>query len=164
MTELDFFFDPSYGHGGVFRLMMFTDNGFWAVVAGDKLLGRIEKQEGKWVQILGDPFPAELIENAGLLIDGQHFNHLPGDISARWPKLVEKVVRKSDSEYMVICKPSINFKTFERMFTTFVPAMIKDEWPIHFAVYNNDFSDDFVAALSRKVEELRYDPIQRWQL
>ncbi|MBB6238260.1 hypothetical protein HDC90_002892 [Pedobacter sp. AK013] len=48
------------------------------------------------------------------------------------------------------------------MFEKFVPAMIKDEWPINFKVYSHDFEEDFIKRLSRKDEKSSYQPIQKW--
>ncbi len=92
------------------------------------------------------------------------FNSLPQEICSRWPNLVEKVVLQSDTAYMVICKEGISFKSFERIFSRFVPGLLKDEWAIKFQVFNHDFSDDFslnATPLVYKKETFGWEKVSR---
>lgn len=164
MIELDYFF---YGVGGEmisYILIQFSVNEPWSVLDGDELLGRLEKKDGEWVNVPEGVLNLEMIQKIGRFIDKQHYHVLPSDILSRWPKLVAEVIIQSDREFLVVCREDINFETFERMFTKFVPGMLKDEWHVNFRVYNSDFSSDFMLEAKGKREELSYDPIRKWQL
>jgi len=113
--------------------------------------------------VLGEYLSPAMVQEAGKLIDQQHYHTLPAEICARWPKLIAEVIAKTDREYVVVCKPLINFETFERIFTKFVPGLIKDEWSVDFQVYNHDFSEDFVLESIGREEAFRNEPINRWR-
>lgn len=147
----------------MYQLIQFAKDGHWSVLDGDEFLGSIERRGGKWVAILGEYISSAMIEGAGNLIDQQYYHILPTAICARWPKLIAEVIAKSDCEYMVVCKPLINFEVFERIFTKFVPGLIKDEWPVDFQVYNHDFSEDFLLKSIGREEVQRNETINRWK-
>jgi hypothetical protein len=163
LIELDYFFETPKGETLMYRLIQFSMNGPWSILEEDEFLGSIEKRGGKWMAVLGEYLSSAMVEGAGKLIDQQYYHTLPAEISARWPKLISEVIVKSDREYMVICKPLINFQTFERIFTKFAPSLIKDEWSVDFQVYNHDFSEDFVLESISREEELRNEPMNRWK-
>ncbi|TCD18986.1 hypothetical protein EZ456_21085 [Pedobacter psychrodurus] len=162
MIELDFFFNLPNGDLMHFQLIQLSRGEPWTVLDHDQVLARIAKEDGEWKSSLGKSLSEALIQNIGLFIDRQQYEHLPNEIKLRWPKLIEDIIVNSDTEYMVICKPFVNFRSFEKMFEKFVPAMIKDEWTILFKVYNHDFSEDFTKELNQKKEELSNPPIQKW--
>jgi hypothetical protein len=163
LIELDYFFETPDGETLIYRLIQFSINGPWSVLDGDEFLGSIEKREGKWMAVLGEYLSHAMVQEAGKLIDKQYYHTLPAEICARWPKLIAEVIAKTDREYVVVCKPLINFETFERIFTKFVPGLIKDEWSVDFQVYNHDFSQDFVLESIGREEALRNEPINRWR-
>ncbi len=162
MIELDFFFNLPNGDVMHFQLIQLSRAEPWTVLDHDQLLGRMTKESGEWKPLSGSSLSAALIQNIGLFIDQQEYQKLPNEIKLRWPKLVEEIIVKSDSEYMVICKPFVNFRSFEKLFEKFVPPMIKDEWEISFKVYNHDFGEDFTKKLSRKEDKPGYQPIEKW--
>jgi hypothetical protein len=164
MIELDYFFETPAGETLTYQLIQFSMNGPWSVLEGDEFLGSIEKRNGKWMAVLGEYLPCEMIQGAGSLIDQQYYQTLPSEVCTRWPKLIAEVITKSDHEYMVICKPLINFEAFERIFTKFVPGLLKDEWSVDFQVYNHDFSEDFVLEAINREEELSGESKRRWEL
>lgn len=162
MIELDFFFNLPNGDIMHFQLIQLSRGELWTVLDHEQVLGRIVKEDGKWKTLLGSSLSEEFIQNIGLFIDRQEYQTLPIEIKLRWPKLIEEIIVNSDSEYMVVCKPFVNFRSFEKMFEKFIPAMIKDEWAINFKVYSHDFGEDFIKKLSRKEEKSSYQPIQKW--
>ncbi|MDQ0639897.1 hypothetical protein QF042_003462 [Pedobacter sp. W3I1] len=162
MIQLDFFFNLPNGDIMHFQLIQLSRDEPWTVLDQNQVLARIAKEEEGWKQLSGKALSEEILQNIGLFIDRQQYQKLPNEIKLRWPKLVEEIIVKSDSEYMVICKPFVNFRSFEKMFEKFVPAMIKDEWVINFKVYSHDFDEDFFKLLSRKDEKSSYQPIQKW--
>jgi hypothetical protein len=162
MIELDFFFNLPNGDIMHFQLIQLSRGELWTILDYEQVLERIVKEDGKWKTLLGSSLSEELIQNIGLFIDRQQYQNLPIEIKLRWPKLIEEIIVNSDSEYMVVCKPFVNFRSFEKMFEKFVPAMIKDEWAINFKVYRHDFGEDFIKKLSRKEEKSSYQPIQKW--
>jgi len=162
MIELDFFFNRPNGDIMHFQLIQLSRDELWTVLDHEQVLERIVKEDGKWKRLLGGSLSEALIQNIGLFIDRQQYQTLPIEIKLRWPKLIEEIIVNSDAEYIVVCKPFVNFRSFEKMFEKFVPAMIKDEWAINFKVYNHDFGEDFIKKLSRKEEKTSYQSIQKW--
>jgi len=162
MTELNYFFERSNGEMMNYQLIQFTVNAPWSVLDGDEFLGSIEKNDGKWIAVLGNNLTHTIVQGAGNLIDKQHYHALPAEICARWPKLVAEVIAKSDDMYMVVCKPEINFQTFKRIFTKFIPGLLKDEWPVDFYVYNDSFNEDFVLMAHKREEERFQGSVSRW--
>ena len=162
MIELDFFFDLPNGDIMHFQLIQLSRSEPWTVLDHKQVLERITKEDGKWKTLLGSSLSEELIQSIGLFIDRQQYQNLPIEIKLRWPKLIEEIIVNSDAEYIVVCKLFVNFRSFEKMFEKFVPAMIKDEWAINFKVYSHDFEEDFIKQLNRKDEKSGYQPIQKW--
>ncbi|NII82185.1 hypothetical protein FHT21_001230 [Pedobacter sp. SG908] len=162
MIELDFFFNLPNRDIMHFQLIQLSREEPWTVFYCDHVLAGIIKEGKEWKQLSGEVLPEELLQNIGLFIDRQQYRKLPDELKWRWPKLIEEIIVNSDSEYMVICKPFVNFRSFEKMFEKFVPAMIKDEWAINFKVYSHDFEEDFIKQLNRKDEKSGYQPIQKW--
>ena len=164
MIELNYFSETPNGEMHAYQLIQFAKDGHWSILDGDEFLGSIKRREKKWVAVSGEYLSSAMIEGAGNLIDQQFYHTLPTDICARWPKLVAEVIAKTDGEYMVVCKPLINFEAFERIFTKFVPGLIKDEWPVDFQVYNHDFSEDFILESISREEGLQNESVDRWKM
>ena len=162
MIELDFFFNLPNGDIKHLQLIQLSRGELWTVLDHEQILEKMLKEDGKWKTLLSSSLSEELIQNIGLFIDRQQYQNLPIEIKLRWPKLIEEIIANSDSEYLVVCKPFVNFRSFEKMFEKFVPAMIKDEWAINFKVYSHDFSEDFIKKLSRREGRSSYQPIQKW--
>lgn len=162
MIELNFFFNLPNGDIIHFQLVQLSRGESWTVLDHDQVLARVVKEGEEWKQLSGKTLSEELLQNMGLFIDQQQHQNLPNEIKLRWPKLIEEIIVNSDSEYLVICKPFVNFRSFEKMFEKFVPTMIKDEWTITFKVYSHDFEEDFIKKLNRKEEKFSHQPIQKW--
>lgn len=161
MIELDHFFHTPDGAVRVIQLIQFELQEPWRLVEGDRLLGSIAKLRGEWRQVLGENLPNQLVSSAGTFIDRQHYHSLPAEIMARWPKLIEQVVMRSDSEFMVVCKAPVSFRTFEQIFSKYVVSLLRDEWPVTFRVYNHNFSQDFVLKTKGKKKK-DYGIALRW--
>jgi hypothetical protein len=144
MIELEYFFDGENGAVEVYQLIRFALGEPWRIVLDGELLGSLEKIQGIWRQLSGDELKVELFNSLTRHIDDQYFNRLPEELCLRWPSQIEKVVVSSDTGYLVICKAGISFKSFEGIFSRFVPGLLKDEWSVKFQVFNHDFSDDFL--------------------
>ncbi|SER95149.1 hypothetical protein [Pedobacter rhizosphaerae] len=162
MIELDYFFPTPGGADRVIQLIQFELQEPWRLVEGDKLLGNIAKLRGEWRQVLGESLPAALVSGAGTFIDRQHYHALPAEIMARWPKLIEQVVMRSDSEFMVVCSAQVSFRTFEQIFSKYVVSLLQDEWPVTFRVYNHNFSEDFIFRAKGKKRKDYYGASLRW--
>jgi len=144
MIELECFFDGENGTVEVYQLIRFAVGEPWRVVLDGELLGSVEKMQGNWRQLSGAELKAGIFNGLTRHIDDQYFNRLPEELCLRWPNQIEKVLATSDEEYLVICKAAVSFKSFEGIFSRFVPGMLKDEWIVKFRVFNHDFSDDFL--------------------
>ena len=158
MTQLDYFFSHLNGNTVSYQLIQFSVSEPWRIVLDGECLGSIEKMGKDWRQLTGNDLDATFLTGITTFIESQHFNSLPDEILSRWPKLIKEVVMKSDEEYLIICKAGIHFASFERIFTRFIPGLLKDEWPVSFQVYNHDFSADFTfqARLTEKIKEAGY--------
>lgn len=144
MIELEYFFEGENGTVQVYQLIHFRAGEPWNVIQDGEILSTIENYDSKWRQLSGDELRAEIFKGITKHIDDQYFNRLPEEICLRWPNLVEKVLLNSDADYMVICREGINFRSFEHIFSKFVPGLLKDEWAVKFQLFNHDFSDDFL--------------------
>ena len=71
-------------------------------------------------------------------------NQLPDKIRQKWEDSIEQVIMKSDSEYIIVARPGINFTAFKRFFSEYIGNLVEDEWAVEFKVYNADFDDDFM--------------------
>ncbi|GGE48840.1 hypothetical protein EV200_10439 [Pedobacter psychrotolerans] len=143
MIELECFFTQADTEILVYQVIQFSPEDSWRVVLDGELMGSLDKFDGNWKQLSGEDFSEELLNSLIKLIEKQHFNQLPLALTSRWNNMIHEVVAKSDQEYLVVCKSGISFKSFEGIFSKFVPGLLKDEWPISFQVFNHDFSDDF---------------------
>jgi len=164
MTELEYFFEGENGVSELYQLIRFGAGEPWKIVLNGELIGSLEKQHGAWAQLSGNGFSRELLNGITTYIDAQYFNSLPAEICSRWPNLVEKVLLRSDTAYMIICKEGISFKSFQRIFSRFVPGLLKDEWTVNFQVFNHDFSDDFsllAKPLVYKKESFGWEEVNR---
>jgi len=164
MIELEYFFNSKSGLMEVYQLIRFAADEPWKIVLDGELLGSLENLHGTWKQLSGEQLSKALFDGITNHINNQYFNSLPEAICSRWPNLVAKVVLKSDIAYMVICKEGISFKDFERIFSRFVPYLLKEEWTINFQVFNHDFSDDFsleVKPLAYKKETFGWEKVNR---
>ncbi|KQM69232.1 hypothetical protein ASE74_04255 [Pedobacter sp. Leaf216] len=144
MIELEYFFCGENGEVEVYQLIRFGAGEPWRIVLDGELLGSLENLNGIWRQLSGDELTAELFKALTGHIEHGYFNRLPEEICSRWPDLVEKVVLRCDADYMVICKEGISFKSFEQVFSKFIPGLLKDEWAVKFQVFSHDFCDDFL--------------------
>lgn len=142
MIELPYFLE-TYQDSKVYQVIQFNPGETWQIVAGDELIGRLEKLYGLWNLSAEMEVPAGLLKGVAQLIDEQHFHQLPFDIKMHWAADVQEVLVQSDAEYLVVCKPGICFERFEKLFRGSINLLLKDEWEIRFRVYNSNMSDDF---------------------
>jgi len=161
MTELDYFFTHSDGKTNGYQLIWFSFAEPWRILLDGELLCSIEKTGQEWKQISGEDLPDDLFKGISRFIESQYFNTLPSELLSRWPKLIDKVVVRSDRSYLIVCKTGIAFKNFERIFARFVPGLLKDEWPVNFQVYDHDFSDDFMITVKPEKGEYK-SSYQHW--
>jgi hypothetical protein len=132
-----------------YQVIRFREGESWQVVQDGELLGSIEKLDGNWYGRDKSALTADLVKQIGRLIDAQHFNRLPEEIKTHWPGQVEAVIPSGDAEYLVIGKPQIDLERFIKIFSAYVPHLLKDEWPILFKVYNAEMSEDFEVEVKR---------------
>ncbi len=137
--------------GSAYLLLQSRRGEPWQIVLGDELIGMLDKIEGSWQLESWADVPEGLCDGLSGLIESQHFNRLPETIISHWPAMVGEVVVSSDSEYLVICRPGTDFVRFVRLFTAYVPHLLKDEWPIVFRVYDSQMSEDAKVVAERFV-------------
>lgn len=147
MIELTYFLEAKQ-EKAVYQVIQFNPGEPWQVVAGDELIGRMEKRYGLWNLRAETEVPEGLLKGIAKLIEEQHFHHLPSDIKMHWQAYVQEVIAESDLQYLVVCKPEICFERFEKLFRASIGLLIKDEWQILFRVYNAEMSDDFELAVN----------------
>ena len=116
----------------------------WQVVDGDELIGLMEKVSDLWNLSCYTPVSEGLCTGLAKLIESQHFNQLPDDIKRHWPDQVIEVVTVTDDEYLVICKAGIDLDRFEKVFSSYISQLLRDEWPVVFKIYDSGMNSDFV--------------------
>ena len=114
----------------------------WQIVDGDELIGRMEKMQGLWNLRCWGEIPEGMCMELANLIESQHFNYLPAEIKSHWQAQVHEIIPQSDDEYLLVCKPGIDFERFVKVFSAYVPCLLKDEWPITFNLYDAGMNED----------------------
>jgi len=132
-----------------YQVIQFRTGEPWRIAVKGELLGSIEKLDGVWYGrcILG--LDDHLVQDIGNLIDIQYFNELPQVLKTHWQDYIHEAVAQGDNQYLVICKPDIDFERFERVFKAYIPALVKDEWEIRFRVYDAAMATDFDVLVKR---------------
>ncbi|MBG6234166.1 hypothetical protein IWX76_000721 [Pedobacter sp. CAN_A7] len=149
MIELIYFPPPDAQKA--YQLIQFHTGEPWNVVEDGELLASIEKLNGTWRSMGDTKLNDLLIQSIGVLIDKQHFNRLPLEIKKHWTEYVQEAIAQGDNQYMVICKPEIDFNRFEKVFRTYIPGLVSDDWEIRFRVYNAEMSSDFEVFVRHKL-------------
>jgi hypothetical protein len=142
MIELTYFSEKEPGCP-VYQVIQFNPGEPWQLVNGDEVIGTVDKQHGLWNLRSWSSVPEGLVTGIGQLIENQHFNKLPGQITQRWSEYVQQVIAISDCEYLVICTDGIDLERFKKLFSGSVSELIKDEWKVRFRVYDALMSADF---------------------
>ena len=149
MIELTYF-NPLEANKA-YQLIQLHAGDAWEVVYEGEILASIVKRDGTWSSADDTKLYQQLILAFGALIDQQHFNRLPLEIEKHWSDKVQKAIAQADDKYMVICKPGINFDRFEKVFRTYIPSLVADDWQISFHVYDAEMSNDFEATVKYKL-------------
>lgn len=155
MIELDFFYPLNDPNALAYQLICFDTKACWKILLDGELLGSFEKQNNAWKKLTGEWVNDDFIVAAGNLIDAQAYNRLPNEICTRWEKQIAEVIAESDHSYLVICKPDINFAAFTKIFSRFIPGLLKDEWKITFKIYSHDFNEDLQLVTSMDLRQER---------
>ena len=140
MVELNYFLDDNQT---VFQVIQFRSGEPWRIVDSGELLGSIEKLDGSWYLRGKAAIAEDLIKGIGNLIDAQHFNNLPAEMKMHWSAYIHETIAQGDHEYLVICKPAIDFQRFEKLFRSYISNLVKDQWEIRFRVYDAEMANDF---------------------
>lgn len=140
MIELVYFDQNAVNRA--YQVIQFRAGESWRISREGELLGSMEKLNGIWRGRGGSELADELIGNIGRLIDAQHFNRLPDEIKTHWPAQVQEVIPTGDVEYLVVAKPEVDFDKFVKIFTAYVPHLLKDEWPVLFKLYDAGMNRD----------------------
>ena len=148
MIELTYFHPLETNQ--VYQVIQFREQDPWKVVEDGELLGSVEKLEGIWRCMGNQTLDDQLIKGIGNLIDQQHFNRLPLDIKKHWADDVQEALAQGDNQYLVICKPDVDFHRFEKVFHTYISELVKDDWEIRFRVYDAAMSNDFEVFVKHK--------------
>lgn len=140
MVELNYFPEDNES---VYQVIQFRAGEPWRIVDAGELLGSIEKLDGSWYLKGKAALAGNLIDGIGKLIDSQNFNQLPQDIKLHWSPYVHEAIAQGDHEYLVICKPDIDFERFEKVFRSYINTLVKDQWEIRFRIYDAMMANDF---------------------
>lgn len=139
--------DYLFGEGDemdAYQLVRFAEGEAWNILSDGFLLGSLNKIDNFWIADNAVGLDGERICSIGKFIDSQHFNRLPGKIIEHWAEFVDRVIMQTDSEYLIVTLPEIDFESFQRLFTSFATELVEDPWPIEFKVYNAEFDKDFI--------------------
>lgn len=148
MIELNYF-HPQELHK-VYQVIQFSTQDHWKVVVDGELVGSVKKLEGNWYSTGKFLLDDQLVNNIGALIDQQNFNGLPVAIKKHWADDVQETIAQGDDQYLVICRPGVNFHRFEKVFRNYVHELVKDSWEIRFRVYDAEMSNDFEVFVKHK--------------
>lgn len=142
MIELIYFSKAETGEQA-YQVVQAKPGECWEILKEDEIIGVMNHEQGIWnLQGVGE-IPKGMASGIAKLIETQHFNTLPSDIKMHWSGDVHEVVMRSDSDYLVICKPEIDFERFEKLFKECISGLVKDPWEVQFNVYNASMSADF---------------------
>jgi hypothetical protein len=148
MIELTYF-HPLEAHI-VYQVIQFREQEPWKVVVDGELLGSIKKLDGTWCNTGNLVLDEQLTKAIGALIDQQNFQRLPMEIKKHWTEYVQEALAQGDNEYLIICRPEVDFNRFEKVFRTYILELVKDSWEIRFRVYDASMSNDFEVFVKHK--------------
>jgi len=149
MIELTYFHQLDANQA--YQVIQFRTGESWKVVDNGEILASIQKPDGTW-RCTGDTtLDHQLILAIGALIDQQNFNRLPTEIKKHWAEYVHEAIAQADNQYMVICRPEVDFQRFEKIFRTYISQLVSDDWEISFRVYNAEMSNDFEVTVKHKL-------------
>lgn len=146
VTSLDYFFTQNE-QIETYQLVRFSEAIAWLVLQDGVLLSTIIVQNGEWSEIGVKILAHHRLQDIGAFINKQHFNFLPGRIKQRWSVAIQQVITQSDSSYLIICKPGIEFNRFSNIFSSYISELVDDQWTVEFKVYNSDFTDEFMVKI-----------------
>ncbi|MCX2474911.1 hypothetical protein OQZ33_11265 [Pedobacter sp. MC2016-05] len=136
--------DPTESLGFCAYLLLQEENQqSFIILNDDEILGQIELINGYWRNLSDQKLDEQFVQSIGKFLKGQQFLKLPKLIKDRWPMWVEEVIVQSESMYLIVAKPNIEFHSFEKIFRDFIPQLVKDEWLICFKVYDAKFEAGF---------------------
>ncbi|TDO22921.1 hypothetical protein [Pedobacter duraquae] len=146
MVELNYFLEDNQS---VYQIIQFRTGEPWRIVDAGELLGSIEKLEGMWYLRGKNALEEKLITGIGELIDAQNFNRLPAELKTHWSPYVHEALAQGDNEYLIVCKPDIDFDRFEKIFRSYIGTIVKDQWEIRFRIYDSMMSRDFEVVINK---------------
>ena len=149
MVELNYFLEGD--SQAVYQVIQFRKGEPWRIVDAGELIGSIEKLDGSWYLRGKAALDETLINGIGKLIDAQHFNQLPEEIKKHWSPYVHEAIAQGDHEYLVICKPGIDFERFEKVFRSYIAGLVRDQWEIRFRIYDAAMSHDFEVLVNSSI-------------
>ncbi|RYD79407.1 MAG: hypothetical protein EOP55_04830 [Sphingobacteriales bacterium] len=129
---------------GVCVLLQQEPEGPFLILDGDEILGQLDFVNGCWCNSSNKENDDDFMKSVSRFINEQQFLKLPLHIKKRWPFMIEEVIVKSESSYLIVTKAGVNFSSFERIFKGFISEIVKDEWAVVFKVFNAEFDDEFV--------------------
>ncbi|RYG11267.1 MAG: hypothetical protein EOO07_20865 [Chitinophagaceae bacterium] len=130
-------------------LLQEEPEGPFMILDGDEILGQLDFINGCWCNSSNKQKYNDFMKSVSRFINEQQFLKLPVHIKNRWPMLIEEVMVKSESSYLIVTKPDVNFSSFERIFKDYIPELVKDEWELSFQVFSADFNDDFLVRVRK---------------
>jgi len=130
-------------------LLQEQPEGPFLILDGDEILGQLDFINGCWCNSSNPQTDDEFMNAVRTFINAQQFLKLPVQIKKRWPMMVEEVIVKSESSYLLVTKPGVNFSSFERIFKDYISELVKDEWALCFEVFSADFNDDFIFKIKK---------------
>ncbi|UKT62295.1 hypothetical protein [Pedobacter mucosus] len=120
--------DPTQALGfSAYLLLKDKHKHSFLILSDDEILGEIDLINGEWQNLADRKLDEQFVKSIGTFISAQQFLNLPNLIKSRWAAFVAEVVVQSESDYLIVTKPNIEFRSFERIFKEFIPQLIKDE-------------------------------------
>jgi len=152
MIKFQYIYEDSGTDLGLSACILIQENSEspFLILDDDEILGQLDIETGCWHSD-NVRLEQEFIKSVSRFIKAQQFLKLPKKIRDRWPDEVQEVIVKSESAYLVVTKPGINFISFEKIFRNFIEELVKDEWEVVFEVFSTNFDDDFVVKVRKSI-------------
>lgn len=150
MTALIYNFKDIQGHSSSLELRQSDQDELWCIVEGSVTLARISRIHDSWKQLSGEALPREMVRSAGAYIEKHYYDSIPLQIRDKWPSIIGRAEKKSESEISIVCKPQVNLNTFRSIFCKHVPKIFNQEITVNLKVYSYNFAQDFSYKLEVK--------------
>ncbi|MDN3586251.1 hypothetical protein QWY86_06205 [Pedobacter aquatilis] len=143
MISFQYRFKDISGTYRTYQLSQESPESLWCIHEENLLLARFSQIQQSWKQLSGDALPKEFIRGAGAHIQRYYYESAALKIQDRWPGIISRTEKRSDSEVFIICKPQVNLNVFRPIFCKHVSRLFNQDILLNLEVSTYNGSEKF---------------------